>query len=523
MKQNEVNIPESKRVRLTNDCEKVLNKDIDSKEFLNIVKRLKSKKAVTLDLISNEIIKFSTSTFKNALIKLFNLILKSNHILKGWSQGLITPVHKKGDKLNPDNCRGICITSCLGKVFFLILNDRLSKVVNKNRIIHDSQIGFKKGFRTTDHLFTLKSLLHRHVIQQLKGKVYACFVDLKKAYDTVWHENLFMRLSGYGIDGNFLFILKKIYQQTKCAVKIGSKYTQFFEYKRGLRQGCPLSHILFNLYINDLAFALNAINPTPLKLNDMIEISCLFYADDIVILSSSPEGLQKCIECLEKFCKSKALEVNTTKTKCMVFQKKSRKYTKHQFRINNKVLDNVTEFTYLGITINAGCSFKPTIQTLSEKAMKAIFVLNNKFKFSKMPLNVAMKLFDACIMLVLIYGSEIWGDMFNSDIVKWDSLDTEKVHLQFCKHILGVNRSTMNNMVSSIEHGGTRPFFYMVDQYFGNDSLEHFESKFIGSTGLSMVYLWLSWPSLMRGYETIFQYVGIFIKTIVWNFYEVFR
>ena len=76
---------------------------------------------------------------------------------------------------------------------------------------------------------------------------------------------------------------------------------------------------------------------------------------------------------------------------------------------------------------------------------------------------------------------------------------------------------------SSIEHGDTRPFFYMVDQYFGNDSLEPFESKFIDSTGLAMVYLWLSWPSLMRGYETIFQYVGIFIKTIVWNFCEVFR
>ena len=72
--------------------------------------------------------------------------------------------------------------------------------------------------------------------------------------------------------------------------------------------------------------------------------------------------------------------------------------------------------------------------------------------------------------------------------------------------------------MSSIEHEGTRTFFHMVDRYFGNDSLEPFESKFISSTGLAIAYLWLSWPYLMRGYETIFQYVGIFIKTIVWNY-----
>ena len=63
----------------------------------------------------------------------------------------------------------------------------------------------------------------------------------------------------------------------------------------------------------------------------------------------------------------------------------------------------------------------------------------------------------------------------------------------------------------------------MVDQYFGNDSLEPFESKFISSTELTIAYLWLSWTSLMRGYETIFRCVGIFIKTIVWNFCEVFH
>ena len=71
--------------------------------------------------------------------------------------------------------------------------------------------------------------------------------------------------------------------------------------------------------------------------------------------------------------------------------------------------------------------------------------------------------------------------------------------------------------MSSIEHGGTRPSFHMVNRYFGNDSLEPFESKFIGSTGVAMAYLWLSWPSLMRGYETIFQYVGISVRYFLWQ------
>ena len=65
-----------------------------------------------------------------------------------------------------------------------------------------------------------------------------------------------------------------------------------------------------------------------------------------------------------------------------------------------------------------------------------------------------------------------------------------------------------SQMLSSIEHGGTRTFFHMVDQYFGNDSLEPFESKFIGSTGLAIKYLWLSWSSLMRGYQEIYQCYG---------------
>ena len=79
-----------------------------------------------------------------------------------------------------------------------------------------------------------------------------CFVDFEKAFDSVWHKGLFQKLRTYGIYGKSLNLIIDLYKKTKCAIKSEKGITEFFEYGKGVRQGCPLSPLLFNLFINDI-------------------------------------------------------------------------------------------------------------------------------------------------------------------------------------------------------------------------------------------------------------------------------
>ena len=85
------------------------------------------------------------------------------------------------------------MTSCLGKVFCSLLNNIILKHLQLHNPIHKSQIGFQAGSRTSDHLFTLKTLIDTHVKAKSRGKIFACFVDFRKAFDSIWHQGLFYK------------------------------------------------------------------------------------------------------------------------------------------------------------------------------------------------------------------------------------------------------------------------------------------------------------------------------------------
>ena len=118
--------------------------------------------------------------------------------------------------------------NALLKVLCLTLNERLKIYLYKMNTINKAQIGFEAKCRTLDHILTLKTLINKHVNDKSKKKVFACFVDFRKAYDTIWQKGLFHKFNDNGINEPFLSILKRIYSNSACAVKIGNKQTQFF-------------------------------------------------------------------------------------------------------------------------------------------------------------------------------------------------------------------------------------------------------------------------------------------------------
>ena len=136
--------------------------------------------------------------------------------------------------------------SCLCKFFTNVLNSRLCLVCKYEKLIHISQIGFTEGHRTIDHILIFKTLINRNTRQTRNGKLYACFINFKKAYDSDWHEGFLSKLDSLNINGKFLEIIKN------CAIKTQIKSTNFFNCLRGVRQGCPSSPILFDNYLNDL-------------------------------------------------------------------------------------------------------------------------------------------------------------------------------------------------------------------------------------------------------------------------------
>ncbi len=187
---------------------------------------LEPKKACGVDSILNEMLKHTDQRFKLAMLKLFNDVLCVGFFPEIWNKGLISPIHKSGDKLDPNNYRGICVNSNLGKVLCSILNTRLLHFLMKNAL-SKCQISFLPKCRTSDHIFTLQTLIDKYVHQN-KGKIFDCFIDFKKAFDSIWHEGLYLKLLDRGIGGKFYDLIKSMYTASQCAVKIGNQRTEFF-------------------------------------------------------------------------------------------------------------------------------------------------------------------------------------------------------------------------------------------------------------------------------------------------------
>ena len=110
---------------------------------------------------------------------------------------------------------------------------------------------------------------------RVKEKVYACFVDFRKAFDSVWHHGLFYKLLQINVRGNFYDLIKNLYYNSTGSVRIGDYQTQCFQYARGVHQGCILSPLLFNLYINDLPYSFENILSDPFVLPNDTKLSSL--------------------------------------------------------------------------------------------------------------------------------------------------------------------------------------------------------------------------------------------------------
>jgi len=190
-----INISNTNTLELLEESEKSFSEldfIITESEVQRTIKHLKNGKSSGYDLIKNEMIKYGHNVLIKPITKLFNLVLNSQYFPQEWSKGRIISIHKKGDANNPSNYRGITISSCVGKLFNAVLNNRLCKFLDDKNVICDEQSGFRKKHRTTDHMFILKNIVDKY--KREKKPLFIAFIDFKQAFDTIQHQTLFHRL-----------------------------------------------------------------------------------------------------------------------------------------------------------------------------------------------------------------------------------------------------------------------------------------------------------------------------------------
>ena len=227
------------------------------------------------------------------------------------------------------------------------------------------------------------------------------------------------------------------------------------------------------MYLNDIEdeFYIHGIEGINIY---QIKLFLLLYADDITLFSETADGLQSGLNVLYNYCQKWRLSVNTVKTKVIVFRKGGFCQEIYKFFYNDIELEIVSSFSYLGIVFTSGGSFSFAQKTLARQAQKAIFKLNcYLIKFTDFSPKHTLDLFDKLVSPILNYAAEVWGFFKATQI--------ERVHLQFCKRLLGIKKSTQNNFIYG-ESGRTdyqtkRYFIIIYITYIYNTMLADIEEK----------------------------------------------
>ena len=389
------------------------------------------------------------------LTDLFLLFLTDGVTPRLWNKAKITPLHKKGSITTPKNYRLLAINGCIYRLFANVVKDLLTEWALAEHQIPDSQFGFCPTRNTMQPLFVLRHILA--TAKKEKKKVYAAFLDLLAAYDSIPRERLWEHLQRIRTPQYLRDIIQSMYRGCLYLLIDGDKISEEVAPNRGLKQGCPLSPLLYSLYTNDMDRFLDVQKGAATAL-DPVKVPHCDYADDTALISNTAENLQFQLDRFNAYTRFKGLQLNTDKTKVMIFFSKDTSATP-TFQYNGTPLELVTEFKYLGITLTRNGKMHTAVAKMSDTfrgAIARVFKTGDS-KGIKHRKHAMLWLFQVFALTAGLYGCQIWA----TSSLTYDSSKTTSahvLHLGFLKQILGVKKSTDTH--SLLRETGQMPIFF---------------------------------------------------------------
>ena len=433
-----------------------INQPISMSEIHSTVLSMKNNKAPGPDGIPTEFFKaFFNSESRNSsqddsnqevtysdcakcLLLLFNKIWDGD-FPNEWNSASIVSIPKKGDLSDCNNYRGISLINVGLKILSKIVTKRISDYAFSNGIIRPEQFGFRNKEECISLFVSIREICQR---RKFKDKfTFLAFLDLKKAYDSVPIYNILTKLNYLGIRGKCLQFITNLYLTSKARANFNGKLSKEFPIHRGVRQGCPLSPILFNIFINDIFDKCKSYG----VITEKKKCCGGLFADDIVLLAPTKSSLKNLLNIAHDWGIKNEMTFGINKCATLVVKPKnfipSRHYENPTFRLGMNYIPSTNQYTYLGIPFNESLDLKPIIAKMNSKIN---YTVNSFFSFltnRNVPFYFKTRILVSFVLSSVLYYAPLLGS---------NKKNTEKAQTAFNRGLywsFGFKNKTSNTSI----------------------------------------------------------------------------
>lgn len=423
---------------------------IDSFKLDKIVKNININKGPGYDGIRPKDIKVNITYLENIIKYIINKIIEENEIPNQLKISVITPVFKKGNKEDFSNYRPIAILSCIEKILEKHIQLQLSSFIENNKFLNDFQHGFRRERSTT----TLLNIYSEDLNKALNENKYCVTLslDLKRAYDTIDHQNMMKILINMGLEENTKNLISNFFENRKQLVKIGKQHSNTLDIKNGLIQGAILSPTLFNIYVKDL----NNIN---------LQSKILQYADDTLLyyitddLDDGYKIIQNDFNKIIIWLNKKDIYLNKEKTINILFENpmitRFRRNNENNIKVhktecidnnstnncNCTIIKEEKSMKYLGIQFHRNLKWNLHVQYLRKKLNFIAYQMH--YIENIIPLSIKAMLYKTLCESIIRYGIETYGKTTEESIKPLLSIQKRILKSTLYPHTTRIQREIM--------------------------------------------------------------------------------
>lgn len=407
-----------------------LNSDLQWKECKEHIRRLGERKAPGEDGIISELLKLEfmginekgpnlfdpapNSEIGKAIWRILLNVWEGEKIPKDWKTSIIHPIPKCPNPTTPSDYRPISLVPTALKLLTSIISSRI--------LLHGQDRLAKEqgGFRNREECVSQAIVLH-DLIQNAKKNnclLFGCFLDLQAAFDSVPHPALFTSLESFGVTGKALSIIKDIYTGSVCKIRIDDQntLTEEIPIKKGVKQGDPLSPILFIIFINSLPTWLKSRNlGAHLNNNLHTKVSCLLYADDIVLTSTSQAEMDYMLDLTTLWLDQRNMRANPKKCAIVYFNQNTIQHPESapdddkKWIIQNNNIERGTSYKYLGLEFNEDLDLNKMAEARAEAGRKAAQLAHQFLVSPTQPIHCKRLIINSVLIPVTTYGCALWS------------------------------------------------------------------------------------------------------------------